>query len=70
MNESDRLCNLIYALIFAEESRLQYEIDNSYNVLKQIPTDLHYIEKYKATVQRFEDFKIFSGKVIDLMRRF
>lgn len=70
MNESERLCNLIYALIFAEESRLQYEIDNSYTVLKQIPTDLHYLDKYRQSVQRFEDFKIFSGKVIDLLKRF
>lgn len=70
MNDSDRLCNLIYALIFAEESRLQYEIDNSYSVLKQIPTDLHYLDKYRQAVQRFDDFKIFSGKIIELLKLF
>lgn len=70
MTESDRLCNLIYSLIFSEETRLQDEVDNAFYILRQSPHNIHYIERYRQCVQRCDDFKILSDKVIEVLKRF
>lgn len=70
MKEAERLINLIYTMLFFEENRLDYEVKNSFYILKQMNNDLHYIEKYKQCVQRYEDFKIFQRKMFELLRRF
>ena len=70
MNETDRLIYLIYSFLFMEESRLESDVYHSYEILKRNSTDSYYICKYLATVQRFEDFKIFQRKVSDILSRF
>ena len=70
MSEADRLIYLIYGLLFSEESRLESDVYHSFEILKRNPKDSYYIAKYLATVQRFEDFKIFQRKVSDLLNRF
>ena len=70
MNEVDRLINLIYCLMFTEEARLEYEVDNAFALLKCHPNEPYLIFKYLGTVQRFQDFKIFERKVTDLLNRF
>lgn len=70
MNESERLIYLIYGLLFSEESRLEYDVYNSFEILRRNPKDSYLISKYLATVQRYEDFKIFQRKVIEVLRCF
>lgn len=70
MNESERLIYLIYGLLFSEESRLEYDVYNSFEILKRNPKDSYFISKYLATVQRYEDFKIFQRKVTEVLTRF
>lgn len=70
MNEAERLIYLIYGLLFSEESRLEFEVYNSFEILKRCPKDSYLISKYLATVQRYEDFKIFQRKVVELLKCF
>lgn len=70
MNESERLIYLIYGLLFSEEARLEYDVYNSFEILRRNSKDSYYIAKYLATVQRYEDFKIFQLKVIEVLKLF
>lgn len=70
MNESNRLIYLIYGLMFSEESRLESDVYYSFEILKRNPKDSYLIAKYLATVQRYEDFKIFQRKVIEVLKCF
>lgn len=70
MNEADRLCNLIYGLLFSEEARLEHDLYISFEILRRNSKDSYYIAKYLATVQRYEDFKIFQRKVIEVLKLF
>lgn len=70
MNETDRLCNLLYSFMFSEDKRLETEVDNCYHLLKQNDDDLLCIENYRQSVQRYKDFKILERKVFELLKRF
>ncbi len=70
MSETERLINLIYGLLFSEETRLEFDVYNSFEILNKNSKDSCYIAKYLATVQRYEDFKIFERKVIEVLRLF
>lgn len=70
MSDSDRLANMLYAMLFYEESRLEAELENSFYILKQFNDNLHYIEKYRQCVQRYDDFKILQKKVIEVLKLF
>lgn len=70
MSESERLSYLIYGFMFSEEARLEYDIYNSFEILRRNPKDSYFIIKYLISVQRYEDFKIFQRKVIEVLRCF
>lgn len=70
MSDSERLVNSLYMLIFSEETKLESEIHNSFENLKINSRDSYYITKHLAIVQRYEDFKIFQRKVIEVLKLF
>ena len=70
MSESERLCYLIYGLLFSEEARLEYDVYSSFEILKRNPKDSYFVTKYLSTVQRYEDFKIFQRKVTEVLKLF
>lgn len=69
-SESERLINLIYALLFSEEDRLLQQIENMHYLLKRNVNDSYYIAKYLYAVQTYEQFKILRGKICDVLKRF
>lgn len=70
MNESERLINLIYTLLFNEEDRLLQQIENMHYLLKYNINDSYYIAKYLYAVQTYEQFKMLQGKICDILKRF
>ena len=70
MQEHDRLINAIYTMLFFEENRLKNEVDTAFYILKQTSTDMYLLERYRASLQRYEDFKIFQGKMYELLKCF
>ncbi len=70
MNNLDRLCILLNEFIFFEESRLLDDCESSFYLLRTHKNDIHYVLKYIAAVQRLDDFREFSRKVIELMNYF
>lgn len=69
MLSGERVINIIYALFFYEERRLQSEVNNRYTLFCQNDSDLLCIENYKQSVQRFEDFKALQAKVFETLKR-
>lgn len=69
-SESERLINLIYALLFSEEDRLLQQVENMYYLLKYNVNDSYYIAKYLYAVQTYEQFKTLRGKICDILKRF
>jgi hypothetical protein len=70
MTDNDRLINSLYTMLFFEESRLKNDVDTSFYILKQTSDDMYLLERYRQNLQRYEDFKIFQRKVIEVLKCF
>ena len=66
----DRVCNIIYALMFSEEKRLRSEVDNRFHLMRRNDDDLLCIENYKQSIVRLKCFEEIQAKVFETIKRF
>lgn len=70
MNDLERLKVLLYEFCWFEESRHEDALEIAYRLMLHYRNDSYYILRYYESLRRYEDFRIFQAKVLNLLSSF